>query len=115
MRVTVLAGILLLATPAHAADKLPDAMMGNWSMGDEEGIMERVDKDKADFIVEKDKYYAVDAVCTILHTTKMSEYDYIVQSRCAFDGDDPLIEPRTGTSEFELKRDKLRVSPVDDS
>jgi hypothetical protein len=42
MRVTVLAGILLLlAAPACAADSLPDAMMGDWGMGDETGQMER--------------------------------------------------------------------------
>jgi hypothetical protein len=41
MRVTVLAGILLLlAAPAYA-DELPDAMMGDWGMGDETGQMER--------------------------------------------------------------------------
>ena len=76
MRVTVLAGMLLLAAPAYAEDTLPDAMMGYWSMGDEDGIMERADS-PSDFIVEKDKYYTVDDVCTILHIEKLTGTSYL--------------------------------------
>ena len=55
MRATVLAGILLLlAAPACAADLLPDAMMGDWGMGDETGQMERAGPDSGDFHVDKD-------------------------------------------------------------
>jgi hypothetical protein len=132
MKTFLLAGILLLLaappyvgtrigghraeddTPAHVVvDSLPDAMMGSWNMGDEEGIMDRAGPDGGDFFVEKDKYSGVDDVCTILHVEKLSAYVYTVQARCAYDGDDPLIKPRIETDEFELVgKDKLRVSPV---
>jgi hypothetical protein len=88
MRVTVLAGmLLLLAAPAYA-DELPDAMLGSWTMGDEEGIMDRTDKESGDFVVEKDAYYAVDTACTILHVEKL-ENSYIVQSTCMYDSGEP--------------------------
>jgi hypothetical protein len=112
MKVTVLAGMLLLAAPAYAADSLPDVMLGNWTMGDEEGIMDRADKDSADFLVEKDKYYAVDDACTILHVEKLAENSYLVQARCAYDGADPSIPSEIYVSEFELKGNRLRVTPA---
>jgi hypothetical protein len=40
MKKFLLAGMIAFAAPAYAADTLPDAMMGYWSMGDEEGISE---------------------------------------------------------------------------
>lgn len=120
MRVTVLTGILLLATPAYAANMseecdvhtcyatLPDAMMGSWGMGDEEGIMDRAGPDEGDFYVAKDKYNGVDDTCTILHVEKLSENVYTVQARCIYSGgsdppgpDDPPA--RIETDEFELK------------
>ena len=111
MRVTVLAGmLLLLAAPAYAEDTLPDAMVGSWTMGDEEGIMECADQ-PSDFIVEKDKYYTVDDVCTILHIEKLGN-SYMVQARCDYEGNDSLIPGKVYDSEFEMKGDRLRVTPA---
>lgn len=119
-----LAGMMLaFAASAHAevsyeGDKpwlqetqLPDAMMGSWSLGHEEGIMERVGADSGDFNVEKDKYSGVDSERKILHVEKLAENLYTVQASCAYpDGGGPAT---IDTSEFELLgKDKLRVSPV---
>jgi hypothetical protein len=114
MRVTVLAGILLLlAASAYASDSLPDAMMGDWSMGDEEGIMDRAGPDSGDFEVKKDYYYAVDTACKILHVERLTKGSYIVQASCYYEGDDPpSVFHITDTSEFELKGDRLRVTPA---
>ena len=117
MKKLLLAGVMLaFASPAYAEVQLPDAMLGSWSMGDEEGIMDRTDKDSGDFVVEKDAYYAVDTACTIVHIEKL-ENSYIVQASCAYDdggvGDsDPPFPPTINTSEFEMKGDRLRVTPA---
>jgi len=111
-KLLLLTGMMLaVAAPAHAADSLPDAMMGSWSLGDEEGIMERVGPDSGDFYVAKDKCTGVDDECTILHVEKLAENLYTVQASCAYpDGGGPAT---IDTSEFELLgKDKLRVSPV---
>ena len=112
MKRLLLAGILLLlAAPAHAADTLPDAMMGSWGMGDEEGIMDRAGPDSGDFEVKKDYHYAVDTACKILHVERLTKGSYIVQASCYYEGDDPpSVWPITDTSEFELKGDRLRVT-----
>jgi hypothetical protein len=113
MRVTVLAGILLLlAAPAHADPQLPDAMMGSWTMADEEGIMDRTSPDSGDFDVKKDYYYAIDTACKILHVERVGN-SYIVQASCYYEGGPPpSVLPVTDTSEFELKGDRLRVTPA---
>ena len=123
MRRMLLAGMIAFAAPAYAEDvskdgdvhtcyqSLPDAMLGSWTMGDEEGIMERADKDHGDFLVEKDKYYTVDDVCTILHIEKLGN-SYMVQARCDYEGDDPLIPGKIYDSGFEMKGDRLRVTPA---
>ena len=107
MRVTVLAGILLLlAAPACAADSLPDAMMGDWGMGDETGL-------SGDFHVDKDWYAGVDDRCEILKVEKQAENLYTVQARCAYDGNDDSIPSRIDTDEFELLGNgKLLITPV---
>jgi len=111
MRVTVLVGILLLlAAPAHAADILPDAMMGSWGMG---GQMERAGPDSGDFHVDKDWYAGVDDRCEILKVEKQAENLYTVQARCSYDGNDDSIPSRIDTDEFELLGNgKLLITPV---
>ena len=76
--------------------------------------MERAGPDSGDFNVEKNAYYGVDTECTILHVEKRSKNVYTVQARCKYpeDIDPPPFPPYTETDEFELKGDKLRVSPV---
>jgi hypothetical protein len=113
MRVAVLAGILLLlAAPAYA-DELPDAMMGDWGMGDETGQMERAGPDSGDFHVDKDWYAGVDDRCEILKVEKQAENLYTVQARCAYDGNDDSIPSRIDTDEFELLGNgKLLITPV---
>ena len=117
MKKLLLAGVMLaFAFPAYAADTLPDAMLGNWTMGDEEGVMDRADKDSGDFFVEKDTYYAVDTICAIKHVEKLGN-SYIVQAICKYDsGDvddkDAPFPPTPNTSEFEMKGDRLRVTPA---
>jgi hypothetical protein len=122
----LLAGMLAFAAPAYAAEDmskecdvhtcyqtLPDAMVGNWSMGDEEGIMDRAGPDSGDFEVKKDHYYAVDTACKILHVERLTKGSYIVQASCYYEGDDPpSVFHITDTSEFELKGDRLRVTPA---
>jgi hypothetical protein len=113
MKTFLLAGMIAFAAPAYAVE-LPDAMMGSWTMGDEEGIMDRAGKDTGDFLVEKEHYYAVDTACDILHIEKIGN-SYIVQANCHFDdsgGPDSSYQPHTETSEFEMKGDRLRVTPA---
>lgn len=101
-----------LISSSALADELPTSMMGAWTMGDEEGIMDRAVNDPSDFIVEKHRYLTVDFVCIITHIKKLSENDYIVQSRCEYDGGDDKIPPSINVSEFEMKGKRLRVTPA---
>jgi hypothetical protein len=109
----IAAAIIISTAFAMAQDTLPAAMMGNWTMADEEGIMNRADKDSGDFLVEREHYYAVDTACDILRIEKLTVTSYLVQASCHYDDESvnpPPFPPQVSTSEFELKGDKLRVT-----
>ena len=103
MRVTVLAGILLLlAAPA----------IGAWVMKQDKWSV--LAPDSGDFHVDKDWYAGVDDRCEILKVEKQAENLYTVQARCAYDGNDDSIPSRIDTDEFELLGNgKLLITPVD--
>lgn len=113
MRAILLAGMIAFAAPVYAAE-LPDEMLGSWSMGDEQGIMDRVPDDQADFDVQRDRYHTVDFECEIKYVSAMMREHpfYLVQAVCHYDGGDDVYPPKTNLSEFEMVGDRLKVTPV---
>lgn len=97
------------ASSAHAAD-LPDAMMGSWGMDGKGGNGLVRYPEGADFYIDKDGYNGVDSECKILKVEKLVKNKYTVQARCTMEGDDE--PPTTETNEFELKGDRLFITPV---
>jgi hypothetical protein len=115
MRVTVLAGmLLLLAAPAYA-DELPDTMMGWWDFDGENGeTLVRRDGD-GEFHVSKDSYMGVDDICRILKVEKQTENLYALQASCTYvdKPKDDHSPPTIRANEFELVgKDKLLITPV---
>jgi hypothetical protein len=84
-------------------------MLGDWGIGDEEGLI-RAKEGEGDFHVDKNWYSGVDDECKILKVQKQAENLYTVQASCNWV--DSNLPPKIFINEFELKGDKLLITPV---
>jgi hypothetical protein len=111
MYLVLIAALASLTVSAANAEPMPRNMRGSWSMGDENGMHERVPENQGDFYVGRHKLGGVDSECTIKHVQRMAKDKYAVFSHCWIaDSDTP---PTEEADVFELIGKELHVYKIE--